>query len=313
MAVVSMRALLETGVHFGHRTRRWNPKMKSFIFTERNGIHIIDLQQTISRLEEAYNAVREAMAEGGSILLVCTKRQGQSSVAEQADRCGMAYVNQRWLGGTLTNWRTIRQRIDKLHELESQRDLGSFEQLPKHEVLGLERQIAKMNLRFGGIKNMTVLPDLLYVVDIQREKIAVDEANKLGIPVIGIVDTNCDPAPIDYIVPANDDAIRAIKLITTKIADAVLEGKQQRKDRAIAGEEISEEDRLYLGEATLAKIRSGVLEFDAQKEEGDAYTVEYEDEEEDVVEDEGDEEIVEYEEENDEEDDLPSNEDEESI
>jgi small subunit ribosomal protein S2 len=280
MAVVSMRALLETGVHFGHRTQRWHPKMKSFIFTERNGIHIIDLQQTITRLDEAYNLVRDAIAEGGSMLFVGTKRQGQASIAEQAERCGMPYVNQRWLGGTLTNWRTIRQRIDKLHELESQRDLGAFDQLPKHEALILERQIAKMNTRFGGIKNMTVLPDLLFIVDIRREKLAVDEANKLNIPVVAIVDTNCDPTPIDHIIPANDDAIRAIKLLATKMADAVLEGKQMAKARSVEEIESSEEDLMYLGEATLAKIRSGALDFDATgAQESPEYTVEYEEEE----------------------------------
>jgi small subunit ribosomal protein S2 len=262
--------------------------MKSYIFTERNGIHIIDLQQTIARLEESYNLVRDAVSDGGSVLFVGTKRQAKASLAEQAERCGMPYVNERWLGGTLTNWRTIRQRIDKLHEYEAQRELGAYEQLTKREALTREREIAKMNERFGGIKEMTVLPDLVYVVDIRREKNAVDEANKLGIPVVAIVDTNCDPWPIDYIIPANDDAIRAIRLITTKIADAVLEGKQLRKDQEFEQEEISEEDRRYLGEATLAKIRSGVLEFDAEDQE---YEIEYEDE--DVLEYESD---VEYEE-----------------
>jgi small subunit ribosomal protein S2 len=288
MAVVSMRALLETGVHFGHRTQRWHPKMKSYIFTERNGIHIIDLQQTIARLDLAYGLVRDAVTEGGSLLFVGTKRQGQASVAEQAERCGMPYVNQRWLGGTLTNWRTIRQRIDRLHELETQRDLGAFDQLPKHEALQLERQIAKMNLRFGGIKNMTVLPDLVFVVDVRREKIAVDEANKLGIPVIAIVDTNCDPTPIDYIIPGNDDAIRAIKLLATKMADAVLEGKQMSKERGAQEAGLSEDDLVYLGEATLEKIRSGALDFDASADqEPQEYTVEYEEEAASDVESEG--------------------------
>jgi len=278
MAVVSMRALLETGVHFGHRTPRWHPKMKSFIFTERNGIHIIDLQQTISRLEDAYALVRDTAADGGVLLFVGTKRQAQASIAEQAERCGMPYVNQRWLGGTLTNWRTIRSQIDRLHELESQRDIGAWDALPKHEQLGLEREVAKMNGRFGGVKEMTALPDLLFLVDVRREKIAVEEANKLDIPVIAVVDTNCDPTPIDYIVPGNDDAIRAIKLLTTKMADAVLEGKQMRKDRGAEGEEISEEDLMYLGEATLEKIRSGALDFDGGDDEEDEYTVEYEEE-----------------------------------
>jgi small subunit ribosomal protein S2 len=212
------------------------------------------------------------------MLFVGTKRQAQASLSEQAERCGMPYVNERWLGGTLTNWRTIRQRIDRLHELENQRDMGMFDQLPKHEALGLERQIAKMNVRFGGIKNMTVLPDLLFVVDVRREKIAIDEANKLDIPVIAVVDTNCDPTPVDYIVPGNDDAIRAIKLMVTKMADAVIEGKQMRKDREAEAAAVSEEDLMYLGEATLAKIRSGALDFEAEEEEEEAYTVEYEEE-----------------------------------
>jgi small subunit ribosomal protein S2 len=282
MAVVSMRALLETGVHFGHRTQRWHPRMKSFIFTERNGIHIIDLQQTMSRLEDAYNAVRNSVVDSGSILFVGTKRQAAASIAEQADRCGMSYVNQRWLGGTLTNWRTIRQRLDRLAELEARRELGAFDQLTKREALTMERQIAGMNQRFGGIKAMTTVPDMLFVVDIRREKIAVDEANKLGIPVVAIVDTNCDPTPIDYIIPANDDAIRAIKLIATKIADAVLEGKQQRKDAEVEEAAVSEEDRMYLGEATLAKIKSGALRFATPGEAEAEYEVEYEPEAEDL-------------------------------
>jgi small subunit ribosomal protein S2 len=247
--------------------------MKSFIFTERNGIHIIDLQQTITRLEEAYNVVRDCVAEGGSVLFVGTKRQAQASIAEQAERCAMPYVNQRWLGGILTNWRTIRERIDRLHEMEAQRELGAYEQLTKREALFREREIGKMNQRFGGIKEMTVLPDLVFVIDVRREKNAVDEANKLGIPVVAVVDTNCDPWPIDYIIPANDDAIRAIKLITTKMADAVEEGRQLRKDQEPEDEAAADEDRMYLGEATLAKIRSGVLEFDAEDQD---YEIEYE-------------------------------------
>ncbi|MBN1643134.1 MAG: 30S ribosomal protein S2 [Anaerolineae bacterium] len=294
MAVVSMRALLETGVHFGHRTERWHPKMKSYIFTERNGIHIIDLQQTISRLEQAYALVRDTVAEGGRVLFVGTKRQAQASIAEQAERCGMPYVNQRWLGGTLTNWRTIQERIEKLHELETQREIGAWDQLPKHEALGLEREVAKMNARFGGIKDMKALPDLLFVIDVHREKNAIQEANKLDIPVVAVVDTNCDPAPIDYVIPGNDDAIRAIKLMATKMADATLEGRQMVKDRGIGEAEVSEEDMMYLGEATLAKIRSGALDFEADGEQEDSYTVEYEEdveieyEEEDEDEDEDD-------------------------
>jgi small subunit ribosomal protein S2 len=280
MAVVSMRALLETGVHFGHRTQRWHPRMKSFIFTERNGIHIIDLQQTMSRLEDAYNAVRSTVGDGGSILFVGTKRQAAASIAEQSERCGMPYVNQRWLGGTLTNWRTIRQRLDRLAELEARRELGAFDQLTKREALTMERLIAGMNQRFGGIKSMTTVPDMLFVVDIRREKIAVDEANKLGIPVVAIVDTNCDPTPVDYIIPANDDAIRAIKLIATKMADAVLEGQQQRKEAEVEQAAVSEEDRMYLGEATLAKIKSGALTFGSADKTD--YEVEYEPEADDL-------------------------------
>lgn len=266
MAVVSMKALLETGVHFGHRTRRWNPKMKSFIFTERNGIHIIDLQQTIVRLEDAYDMVRDAVSQGGTILFVGTKRQAQESIAIQAQRCGMPYVNNRWLGGTLTNWRTIRQRIEYLLELENRRDIGEFELLPKQEALQLERKIAKLNARLGGIKEMHNLPDLLFIADVKREYIAIKEANTLEIPIVAMVDTNCDPDPIDYVVPANDDAIRAIKLITTKIADAALEGIQMRKALMVE-EEITAEDEQYLGEATLAKLKAGVLAFEEEEEE----------------------------------------------
>ena len=268
MAVVSMKALLETGVHFGHRTRRWNPKMKSFIFTERNGIHIIDLQQTIVRLGEAYNAVRDTVGQGGTILLVGTKRQAQESIAIQAQRCGMPYVNNRWLGGTLTNWRTIRQRIEYLLELENRRDIGEFELLPKQEALQLERKIAKLNDRLGGIKEMHNLPDLLFIVDVKREYIAIKEANTLGIPIIAMVDTNCDPDPIDYIIPANDDAIRAVKLIVTKMADAALEGVQMRKVLVVE-EEITAEDEQYLGEATLAKLKSGALAFAEEEYESE--------------------------------------------
>ncbi len=276
MAVVSMRALLETGVHFGHQTQRWHPKMKPFIFTERNGIHIIDLQQTIARFELAYNAVRDCVAEGGTILFVGTKRQAQATIEEQAQRCGMPYVNQRWLGGTLTNWQTIRRRIDKLIRLEEQRELGMFEQFTKREALLLERQIEEMNIRFGGIKMMTTLPDMLFIIDVHREKNAVIEANKLNIPVVAVVDTNCDPDPIDYIIPGNDDAIRAIKLVVTKIADAVLEGKQLRKDTGIE-ETQPGEDTFYLGTSVLETLKAGVLEFDEQAEED--YVVEYEEDE----------------------------------
>jgi small subunit ribosomal protein S2 len=265
-----MKQLLETGVHFGHRTQRWNPKMKPYIFTERNGIHIIDLQQTLTSLEEVYGIVRDAVAEDGTVLFLGTKRQAQDSIEQQAQRCGMPYVNQRWLGGTLTNWRTIRQRIDDLHSLEDRRDRGEFELLKKKEALGLTRKIEKLNHRLGGIKDMERLPDLLYIVDVRREATAVREANILGIPIIALVDTNCDPDLIDHIIPSNDDAIRAIKLITTKMADAVLEGQAMRKEMPELEEEMAEvymdEDEMYLGEATLAKLRAGELEFAEETE-----------------------------------------------
>lgn len=263
MAIVTMKALLETGVHFGHRKRRWNPKMKRYIFTERNGIHIIDLQQTTIALEKAYNLVRDTVADGGALLFVGTKRQAQESIDEQAQRCGMPYVNKRWLGGTLTNWNTIRQRIDHLKGLEDRRDQGEFDLLLKKEALKLNREIAKLEDRLGGIKEMSALPDLVFVTDVRREYIAVSEANKLAIPVIAMVDTNCDPDPIDYVIPANDDAIRANRLIITKMADAVLEGialsKMVESEEAEEGP-FEDEDARYLGEATLAKIAAMVDE-----------------------------------------------------
>jgi len=223
-----MKELLEAGVHFGHRSHRWHPKMRSYIFTERNGIHIIDLQQTIRLLEEAYNFARDTAAEGGAILFVGTKRQALESIETQAQRCAMPYVTQRWLGGTLTNFRTIRQRCNHLLELEKQKELGEFGNLSKKEALWKERELAKLQKRFGGVKNMYYLPAALFVVDVMREVNAVKEANTLGIPVIAMVDTNCDPDPIDHVIPSNDDAIRAIRLITTKMADALIEGQQMR-------------------------------------------------------------------------------------
>jgi small subunit ribosomal protein S2 len=268
MAVVSMKALLETGVHFGHRTRRWNPKMKPYIFTERNGVHIIDLQQTIVAIEGAYALVRDTVAEGGTVLFVGTKRQAQETIAQEAERCGMPYVNQRWLGGTLTNWRTIRKRIEYLLNLEARRDRGDFERLKKKEALGLERQIDKLNARLGGIREMRNLPDLLFVVDVRREATAIKEANKLDIPIIAIVDTNCDPDPVYHVIPANDDAIRAIKLITAKLADGVLEGKAQRKAHEPEESEVEAitlEDEKYLSAATLARLKE--LSFEEGEEE----------------------------------------------
>jgi small subunit ribosomal protein S2 len=267
VAHITMKALLEAGVHFGHRTRRWNPKMKPFIFTERNGIHIVDLQQTIVRLEQAYNLVRDKVADGGTVLLVGTKKQAQENLAAAAESCNMPYVNQRWLGGTLTNWRTIKQRISYLLELEQRREIGDFERLPKKEALKLEQLIEKLNRRLGGLKPMTRIPDLLFVVDVRREAIAVKEGNILNIPVIAMVDTNCDPDPIDLTIPANDDAIRAIKLIVNHMADAVNEGLEIRQ--AVQADEEVEEDEMYLGAATLAKLRSGEFDFEEEDESED--------------------------------------------
>jgi len=265
VANVTMKALLEAGVHFGHRTRRWNPKMKPFIFTERNGIHILDLQQTIVRLEEAYNLVRDTVADGGSILFIGTKKQAQENLSLAAENCSMPYVNERWLGGTLTNWQTIRQRIGYLLELEQRRETGDFERLPKKEALKLEQLIAKLNRRLGGLKNMTRVPNLLFVIDVRREHIAVKEGNTLGIPVIAMVDTNCDPDAVDFVIPSNDDAIRAIKLIAGHMADAVNEGLQVRQ--AVRADEEVQEDEKYLGAATLAKLRSGDYDFQDEDEE----------------------------------------------
>ncbi|SFA41702.1 SSU ribosomal protein S2P [Parageobacillus thermantarcticus] len=226
MSVISMKQLLEAGVHFGHQTRRWNPKMKKYIFTERNGIYIIDLQKTVKKMEEAYNFAKELAANGGKILFVGTKKQAQESVKEEAERCGMFYVNQRWLGGTLTNFATIQKRIKRLKEIEKMEEDGIFDVLPKKEVIRLKREQERLEKFLGGIKEMKELPDALFVIDPRKERIAVAEARKLNIPIIGIVDTNCDPDEIDYVIPANDDAIRAVKLLTSKIADAVLEAKQ---------------------------------------------------------------------------------------
>ncbi|MCL6634657.1 MAG: 30S ribosomal protein S2 [Peptococcaceae bacterium] len=226
MAVISMKQLLEAGVHFGHQTRRWNPKMAPYIFTDRNGIYIIDLQKTVKKVEEAYNFVRQLAAEGDSVLFVGTKKQAQEAVREEAERCGMFYVNQRWLGGMLTNFQTIRRRIDRLHELEKMEASGTVEVLPKKEVAELMHEKEKLQKFLGGIKEMKRLPGALFVIDPRKERIAVAEARKLGIPIVAIVDTNCDPDEIDYVIPGNDDAIRAVRLLTSKIADAVLEGKQ---------------------------------------------------------------------------------------
>lgn len=226
MAVVSMKSLLEAGVHFGHQTRRWNPKMAKFIFAERNGIYIIDLQKTVRKVDEAYSFVREVVANGGEVLFVGTKKQAQESIAINAKRCGMHYVNQRWLGGMLTNYKTIKKRIDRLHELVRMEEEGTFELLPKKEVIKLKHERERLEKFLGGIQNMKRIPDALFVVDPRKEKIAIQEAHILGIPVVAIVDTNCDPDEVDYVIPGNDDAIRAVRLLSETMANAVLEGKQ---------------------------------------------------------------------------------------
>jgi small subunit ribosomal protein S2 len=302
MAVVSMKSLLETGVHFGHRTRRWNPKMKPYIFTERNGIHILDLQQTIVMIEEAYDLIRDTVAEGGEVLFVGTKRQAQDTIAREASRAGQPYVNVRWLGGTLTNWQTIRQRIDYLDKLEERRDAGDFDLLKKTERLRIEREIEKLNSRLGGIRKMRTLPELLYVVDVNNEDTAVHEANILGIPIIGVVDTNSDPDTIDYIIPSNDDAIRAIKLITSKMADAALEGmavRESSEDAEITDFDEYEyaefdgmgnvEDEVLLGESTLAKLREQSDDEEGESDEAEKATeVVAEEAEAEVTDEEGD-------------------------
>ncbi len=296
MAVVSMKALLETGVHFGHRTRRWNPKMKPYIFTERNGIHIIDLQQTLGMIEDAYNVIRDTVAEGGSILFVGTKRQAQDTVAFEAARARQPFVNERWLGGTLTNWQTIRQRIEYLKRLEKRRDEGDFDLLKKRERLRVEHEIEKLNMRLGGIRDMKGLPNLLFIVDINHEETAVREANILGIPVIALVDTNCNPDPIDYLIPSNDDAIRAIKLIVGKMADAAIEGVALRQENM--DEEVTDvdsygasfdgmedvDDEVLLGESTLAKMREAAVDEDGdddlEEPDGEDFEVDFEDDDE---------------------------------
>ncbi|AHL71440.1 MULTISPECIES: 30S ribosomal protein S2 [Bacillus] len=233
MSVISMKQLLEAGVHFGHQTRRWNPKMKRYIFTERNGIYIIDLQKTVKKVEEAYNFTKNLAADGGKILFVGTKKQAQDSVKEEAIRSGMYYVNQRWLGGTLTNFETIQKRIKRLKDIEKMQENGTFEVLPKKEVVQLKKELERLEKFLGGIKDMKGLPDALFIIDPRKERIAVAEARKLNIPIIGIVDTNCDPDEIDVVIPANDDAIRAVKLLTAKMADAILESKQGEEEAVV--------------------------------------------------------------------------------
>lgn len=270
MAVVEMKELLEAGVHFGHRVKRWHPKMRSFIFTERNGIHIIDIQQTIERLGQATELIKEDISSGGMLLFVGTKKQAQDSIAQAAERCGMPYVNERWLGGTLTNFRTIRQRIEHLKDLERSHERGEFEKLTKKEILVLEREMSKLNRRLGGIKNMDRLPSLVFITDVRREQIAVKEANKLGIPIIGMVDTNCDPTAIDYVIPANDDAIRSIRLICTKLADAIIEGQHIRATLlAEEEEEIAEESEELAEREPEEEVVVTVEEFMEEPESAD--------------------------------------------
>ena len=240
MSVISMKQLLEAGVHFGHQTRRWNPKMAPYIYTERNGIHIIDLQKTVGLVDDAYNAIFDVVEQGGTILFVGTKKQAQETVAEEAARCGMYYVNERWLGGMLTNFKTIQSRIDRLKKIEKMEEDGTFERLPKKEVIALKKEQEKLEKNLGGIKEMKRLPDAIFVVDPKKEQICIQEAQSLGLTIIGIADTNCDPDELDYIIPGNDDAIRAVKLIVSKMADAVIEANQGEEADAPVAEEAAE-------------------------------------------------------------------------
>jgi small subunit ribosomal protein S2 len=271
-SVISMKALLESGVHFGHRTNKWHPGMRPFIFTERNGIHILDLQQTVKAINNAYNVVRDTVASGGTILFVGTKRQAQETIKEEATRCGMPYVTERWLGGTLTNWSTISQRIGELERLEKLHETGEINSYTKKEALMIDREINRLMIRLSGVRNMKKIPDLLFIIDVSREETAVHEANLKDVPIIAMVDTNCDPRNIDYVIPSNDDAIRAIKLMVSKIADAVIEGKSLRKDEDFDDEDLAPgeerpqivrhkmeedaelDDETLLGASTLAKL-----------------------------------------------------------
>jgi small subunit ribosomal protein S2 len=261
-----MKALLESGVHFGHRTNKWEPRMKPYIFTERNGIHIIDLQQTVKLLNTAFNVVRDVVAGGGTVLFVGTKRQAQETIRDEAARCGMPYVTERWLGGMLTNWSTMYARIQELDRLEQLRDTGEIARLTKKEGLMVQREIDRLLIRLSGVREMKRLPDLLFVVDVGREDAAVHEANLLNIPVVALVDTNCNPQGIDFVIPSNDDAIRAIKLLVAKIADAVLEGKAMRKDEEGAEEAATEAEGAT--EATRPRQPVKVVETEEEPEEG---------------------------------------------
>lgn len=240
MPVISMKQLLEAGVHFGHQTRRWNPKMSEYIYTERNGIHIIDLQKTVRKADEAYMFVRQVAMDGGTILFVGTKKQAQDSIAEEAARCGMYFINNRWLGGTLTNFTTIKKRVARLTELQKMAGDGSFDLRPKKEVAKLKLEMEKLEKNLGGIQSMTRLPSAIFIVDTRKEHLAVAEARRLGIPLVAIVDTNCDPEEVDYVIPGNDDAIRAVKLIAGRMADAVIEARQGEQLEVPASEEVSE-------------------------------------------------------------------------
>ena len=275
MAVISMKALLESGVHFGHRTNKWDPRMKPYIFTERNGIHIIDLQQTVKLLNQGYNTIRDTVANGGTILFIGTKRQAQETVAEEAARCGMPYVTERWMGGMLTNWTTMYKRIQELERLEKLRDSGEINRLTKKEGLLIEREILRLTTRLSGSRIMKRRPEMIFIIDVGREDAAVREANLLKIPIVALVDTNCNPQNVDYVIPSNDDAIRAIKLLVAKIADAVLEGKAMRKEeepeqtgetkaeakprtrgprKPVVETDQNENEDSLLGESTLAKL-----------------------------------------------------------
>lgn len=304
-SVISMKALLESGVHFGHRTNKWNPSMRPYIFTERNGIHILDLQQTVKAITAGYNLVRDTVSNGGTVLFVGTKRQAQETIKEEATRCGMPYVTERWLGGTLTNWSTISQRIGELVRLEKLYESGEIKSYTKKEALMIEREINRLLIRLSGIRNMKKLPDLVFIIDVSREETAVHEANLKDIPIIAMVDTNCDPGNIDYVIPSNDDAIRAIKLMVSKIADAVIEGKSLRKDDMSEEEAMNElaeervvsrrrmdedaelDDETLLGAATLAKL-------EVEKEDEEELEAELEEElEEEEIEEELEEELEE--------------------
>jgi small subunit ribosomal protein S2 len=273
-SVISMKALLESGVHFGHRTNKWHPAMRPFIFTERNGIHILDLQQTVKAITTAYNMVRDTVAAGGTILFVGTKRQAQETIKEEAIRCGMPYVTERWLGGTLTNWTTISQRVSELERLEKLFETGEIKSYTKKEALMMEREINRLSIRLSGVRKMKRLPELIFIIDVSREETAVHEANVKEIPIIAMVDTNCDPSNVDYVIPSNDDAIRAIKLMVSKIADAALEGRTIRKDedmmedtdfeqveeKVVSRRRMEEDSELddvtLLGASTLAKLEA---------------------------------------------------------